>query len=162
MKPEIVISLAASVLSICAIGISIWQGYLMRRHNRISVKPLLAFQQNYKKVSESCGLVLVNQGLGTAIINDIRVYVNNDYIGLLDSNDTWERALLKTLPGGTKYSSKVLDGKYPLIAGDKITLLEFTEQNVDDKAIRKCLRSLEMEVRYESLYGTKFIDFCNK
>ncbi len=66
---------AATIIAILALLFTIYQGYLTRRHNRLSVKPFLNFTNKYdaNNIIQYC--ILKNSGLGPAIITNIKVYI---------------------------------------------------------------------------------------
>lgn len=62
----------AILISLIALGASIWQAHLSRAHNRLSVKPVLVGHSSDHEGVYS--LRVTNEGLGPAIITDARVY----------------------------------------------------------------------------------------
>jgi len=67
-------TLATIVISLSALGLSIWNGYLSRKHNRLLVNPYLLgrvrLHENQFKYE------IVNDHLGPAVINKIRYFAN--------------------------------------------------------------------------------------
>jgi hypothetical protein len=41
------ISLAATIIALCALGVSLWEGYNVRHHNQLSVKPYMVLSFDY-------------------------------------------------------------------------------------------------------------------
>jgi hypothetical protein len=67
MNENTIISISAVVIAISALIVSVWQGLTHRKHNRLAVKPILAFE--YWDVSDRpLSIVLHNRGVGPAII----------------------------------------------------------------------------------------------
>lgn len=69
------INVAILVSAISAVAVSIWHGWLMRRHARLSLKPHLDFSWNDIKSHE---LVLYNGGAGAAIVTQVYVAAGDD------------------------------------------------------------------------------------
>ena len=69
------ISLAAIVIALSALVLSIWQGILTRNHNRISVRPLVTISGAVNE--NGSGWKLGNAGLGPAIVKWFKVTVDD-------------------------------------------------------------------------------------
>lgn len=63
-------SRAAIIVAICAVAISVWQGYETRKHNRLSTKPIILYEWEVKEGQKS-GIYIQNNGLGPAVLTDI-------------------------------------------------------------------------------------------
>lgn len=57
------ISYSAALVALLALAVSIWQGYLTRLQNRLTVRPLLFAYSDFADGSKDSGLVLTNRGL---------------------------------------------------------------------------------------------------
>lgn len=68
-------SLLAGCLAVLALSVSLWQGYEERRHNRLSVRPLLTFDYTYDTAGWF-SLEVVNTGVGPAIIQRFEAFVD--------------------------------------------------------------------------------------
>jgi hypothetical protein len=155
MNTETIISLAAAIISLCAISISIWQGYLMRKHNRISVKPILSFGAKLKSASGKNKIIMSNNGLGTAILKELRIFVNGDFIGLADCHENWHSALQKAEAMFEGGNHTIFAGDFPIMAGETINLLTLIDDITDDQVL-EILGKFDFEVKYECLYGKKY------
>ncbi len=78
MKHENLQSLIAITIATLAVVISIWQGFEQRRHNRLSVKPLLNFETVAHNQTKT--IRLSNDGLGPAIIKEFYVTMDGEKI----------------------------------------------------------------------------------
>ncbi|MGL6310944.1 hypothetical protein ACSZMD_14545 [Aeromonas veronii] len=65
-----IISFCAAVIALSALGTSIWQGMLTRRHNQISVRPHIDCHTNITK-GERIDVVLYNHGVGPALFKKL-------------------------------------------------------------------------------------------
>ena len=71
------IALAALVVSVCALFISVQEARIMRTQQRVSIYPHLEAGVFYN--SEGFGMRVVNGGVGVAKIESIQVYEGDDY-----------------------------------------------------------------------------------
>lgn len=64
------ISLVAAVISACAIGITVWQGFQSRHHNRLTVRPLLTWRESRSANDDGfqVAYTVTNHGVGPAIV----------------------------------------------------------------------------------------------
>ena len=72
-----IMAICAVIIALSALFVAVLQGYLARKHNRLSVKPHLEVIRN-SFPSEPVSIVLKNHGTGPAIIKKIRVYVDKE------------------------------------------------------------------------------------
>ncbi|CAG1021695.1 hypothetical protein DOJK_01178 [Patescibacteria group bacterium] len=78
---EMCTGIASSVIAICALILSVWQGYLTRLHNRISVKPhLTTWSYDYIPGKGLCSIDLINNGIGPAVIKKFIIKVDGEVI----------------------------------------------------------------------------------
>ena len=67
MSPTMIVSWAAVAIAAVALGFSIWQGIEQRRHNRLSVKPTLAYYvTSGEPDGRAAGVYITNVGAGPA------------------------------------------------------------------------------------------------
>ena len=73
---ELIRSNIATIIALCALGLSIWQAQATIRHNHISVepRPIVYFSSDAKK--GKFGLYLSNNGMGPAYFDEFRLLVN--------------------------------------------------------------------------------------
>jgi hypothetical protein len=69
MQASDCIALSSVEIALCALGISVWQGYVAREHNELSILPLLHVDKEAREGND-IELVVINHGLGPAIIID--------------------------------------------------------------------------------------------
>ena len=73
MNWEIIIAIASSVIAICALIYSIWQGKQLQKHNKLSFKPHI---DNWGYTDSQKGVYtidLINNGLGPAVIKEFTI-----------------------------------------------------------------------------------------
>lgn len=75
LTPQTIIATMATIVSLCSLFLSIYQTKIMIKQQNASVWPnLLLFSTNYMENNEfSQAITLWNQGIGPAIIQDVKV-----------------------------------------------------------------------------------------
>lgn len=158
---EIWIALAAAFIAFCALGISIWQGFLMRQHSRLSVKPWLVLHRDAIE-GNAVEIHLVNAGLGPALVKDL-------YYTIEDTKICTEHPLKTALQTVGLEEELVIirhaelgsiDPTSPILANQKFRLLlvklrndisedqEFkTVRNVKEKTA-----NITIHISYQSIY----------
>ena len=153
------------IVALCALFIAAWQAWGTRRHNRLSVKPHLATWTNQ---DDSDGFykvrfVLLNNGLGPAILKKFRVFFDGKRMG-----DSCDRAalenkvaeILKQQPGIIRHTISVMGLDFPVPAGYQETLLEIQVPmtlQLDKKVYQDFLDRFDAEFVYQSMYGQRFL-----
>lgn len=69
------VSYLAMFIAVLALLVSIYEGYEIRKHNRLSLKPFLD-SSIYMEQNKLFKIQLKNEGLGTAIVEDFSIYAN--------------------------------------------------------------------------------------
>ncbi len=73
---DLAISISAIVIACAAVGISVWQGWVTRYHNKLSVKPILEISASVTDNSPLMGVWVENCGTGPAIIKNMIIYLD--------------------------------------------------------------------------------------
>ncbi len=149
-----IISIAALVAALAAVGVAVWQGAETRRHNRRSVKPHLTYYTFFSANHPCAGLELSNNGVGPAVITRFEVLVD----GTLMPNDGargWHRALeiLSLEPGWALFHW--LDPDDAIRVGESLWLLAIPEKHLNperERLLRDAIPRLEVRVEYRSVY----------
>ena len=146
-------AIATVIIALTAVFISIWQILSTRKHNRLSVTPLMRYYIVYNKSEMEQGIYLSNTGIGPAIIISYKVTVDgketpkNRYLdwslhtNKLDIDNSFVR-FRKSNIGVT------------ISKGETLPLLTACE-NIDKKQENKFLAALlriSIEIEYESIY----------
>ncbi len=153
----------AIFIAALAIISTVWQGYIARRHNRLSVKPLLGFHYKLKSVNGYYGIDIENRGLGAAIINKLYLYVGGKFIGHVNSEKVWTTGLTSLFSDSVvQFSCKKLTGKCTIKEGESLNILKFPDCNRSEKEMASKLELIEFEVKLESIYGEKFTEHSSK
>jgi hypothetical protein len=159
---EAVISISSAVIALCALGVSIWQGFLTRQHQRKSVTPLISLSHislNY----ESIEICIKNNGLGPAIILTYALSVNGKKTFINSEDDCYE--FINKLNLGEVEAEIYIPttGSY-IAVGQQIILLSIKPLRgvMDYNDFRKLIFSCEPEIEYKSIFGEKFSTNLNE
>ena len=98
-------TLAALILSIAAIFVSLMEVSAMRTQQKATVWPSISLQQGYN--SEGFQLSLTNKGVGPALLGDLALYLGSTEISDVD------RAILNTLGEERAFSYDVYSMNNP-------------------------------------------------
>ena len=144
MKSEKIQSYLAVFLAIFAVVISIWQGYEQRRHNRLSVKPILTFDgitSNNRRM-----IRLSNDGLGPAIIKRFRIIEDGKIYDAADGNPWNKLSFFSSLNYSEMY---YFDDGATIKPEDTYHLLSWEIDTTH-------LLGIELWIEYESIYEERF------
>lgn len=72
--------LLSTTLSLCALSLTLWQGYLTRKHNRLSTRPHLTLNSHLFVNGTFYAVDLKNDGLGPAFIKSISVFFDGEQL----------------------------------------------------------------------------------
>lgn len=162
MNTETYISITATAISLSAFGVAVWQGYLTRKHNRLSVKPMLHF--NTGIVGDDYVIELRNTGVGPAILKDCKITFNGNKIGDNPHHiikNLFNKLGIEHLSGGA-----YIPGENESMApGDKHNIfkiynLKYNEET-KDRIINDILW-LQIAIKYESIYSESQLVILNE
>jgi hypothetical protein len=152
------IALASATVAICALAISIWQGWLQRRHNILSVTPYLDVNVDGTRPSEVV-ISVKNSGLGPAYLDSVVANVRNEQMPL-NTRESYLRFVSAMSPSGqAKIHYSVADTTSVIAAGAEIVLLRIALANgaaPSNIEIKKFLEDTEFTVAFRSFYGRKY------
>jgi hypothetical protein len=157
MQNQDIIAICSVVIASAALIVTVWQGIVIRRHNRMSVAPHVRIEQRW--TSKRMTFVLRNCGMGPAIISDLKLKVDGKvfpesqlkmYLGvfkLLDIDINRTRIF-------------VPDSRDAISPNEEINLMDLDYTNVQgntDSALRQIDKRLGISLEYESIYEEKFL-----
>ena len=93
MSQELFFGITSISIALAAAIITIWQGFLTRKHNRLSVKPILRIDTQFL-LGKQCKILLVNNGIGPAIIKSVKYFIDDDS-SEQTIMDVWEKEYIK-------------------------------------------------------------------
>jgi len=158
-----VIALMATVISVCAFCVSVYQTQLARRQQLASVWPYLSIggYGTANSTSQSWGLRVVNNGLGPAIIESVKIGFAGQaqpFKKIVDSLyiKTTRMDSLKTL----NYSINEIERGNVISAGSTVEWLsfdlQFSSTPPGEPASKRFLPNLQLVIQYKSLYGERW------
>jgi hypothetical protein len=152
---NIVIAAVSVLIAILALGFTIWQAKKTIKHNKLSVRPCLSLHVDSTKL-EQVIVTMANTGLGTAILNKMKVYVDDKEITKPRKIET---AIEKVFPSEQEYKYHCqnfsLIDEFSMSKDSNIDLLSIKfDKPVDDHI--KQLNRISIEIEYKSLYGDKY------
>ena len=146
--------IAVITIAVLAVGVSLWQASVTRKHARLSVRPFLDFSWNVHKPNE---LILFNGGLGPAIVTQMYVAVGDDPLEPA-TDKLWTNVIAKLKFGQFDPSSLV--GNTMIAPNSKISVIKnlhikyMTLVEREDEGI--CQEKLRIKVTYKSAYEEPF------
>lgn len=145
-----VTAICGVVIAVASLGVSAYVARATRKHNRLSVRPLLGLTTTFT-VGAVAGLRLANSGLGPARIISSQLTFNGKQLGEFNKPnvDELRRDLDPRPHAATLGSQPFLDTDYQqfLLSVDPYDPAEHGEfrQLIEEQ--------LRLEIRYESIYG---------
>jgi len=145
-----VTAICGVVIAVASLGVSAYVAWATRKHNRLSVRPLLGLTTTFP-VGATAGLRLTNSGLGPArIISSQLTFDGEDFGEFNKPNvDEFRRRLAVRPHAATLGGHSFLDTDYQqfLLSVDPYDPSEHGE-------FRQLLQGrLRLEIGYESIYG---------
>jgi hypothetical protein len=149
-------TVATMTISICALGLSIWNGYQTRYHNKLAVKPYLKFVTvRHEGLFE---FKLCNKGLGPAEIESFDVLIENvvtDVKGIkcfVESFCKSRNLVFNEVPKVAKLGKGML-----MLPNEMVTIMKVSVTNNPISPIGDLLNNIfGAKVKYNSLYGDEF------
>ena len=154
-----VISLCAAIVALSALGVSIYQSYLMRKHNRLSLRPFLNLDHSYNDL-HPISIKVFNNGCGPAIVKNVDFKINGNSVNTR-SQDEFIAAFadididLNRISFSASFPKKQAFVK----AGDQFTIISFDSSHTDKELhafLMSKLSLIEVNVEYECMYNIKY------
>ena len=131
------VQFAALVVAVCALAVTVWQGVVTRKHNRLSVTPVLTL---YRR--EIDGIITVkNNGIGPALIISQEVYFKGEPL----EEESFQKAIPNLVDSG-----HLLPGA-AIAPGDEVML--FKSAAYVDGSHMEVLQELRFRITYKSIYN---------
>jgi hypothetical protein len=150
-----VIAICSVVIAVASLAVSAYVAWATRRHNRLSVQPVLGFRTTYSAKGTS-GLLLINSGLGPARIIESKLTYDGVQFGPFnESNVNKLRSYLKAHdPQSVRPNATTLGGQLVLDTDYQQFLLRIGPCDPSELAkFRQVIEGLKLEIWYESIYG---------
>lgn len=152
---------AANVIAVCAVLFAAYQAYLMRAHNRLSVRPrlerFLNSVEDRNMGQAEYTVELRNNGLGPAMISDWKVFLDGVEQHLPAAREV-DQFIKGFVPESTRTTTAFIGKNQVLRASDTLTLLKILvpPMSAGEKLnFEARLGRLDLVVEYASMYGEK-------
>ena len=150
---EQIVAISSLCVAALAFAVTLWQGYLTRKHNRLSVQPRLRVSL---QLGERPGIYLQNVGFGPAVIIDFLIALEgSDAVSAFDALDMLESPV--------PLNVNVLAKDDTIAPSEKITVLELKSSlpNQNVMSVISEWARLYISIEYASLYGQKMTTKCS-
>lgn len=156
---ELVTGISSIVIALCALGLSVWQACVARKHNKLSFKPHLSLMTHRDAEKGFYSVELINNGIGPAVIEDFSIKVDGKQVAG-EGTEPLEKALKIVLPN-LHYLSKqsYLAKGYSMAPKERCTVfaVQFTGKPMPTKEfIEHALNRGDLEICYKSFYEETF------
>lgn len=147
----------AVTIAAFALSVTVWQLSVIRKHNKLSVRPYLAFWEWHDGATNAYSLYLQNNGIGPAIITSFSVYVDHKRI-----DGRGDKALEKAAFVLFKNSNLLVERAYvhkgySMAANEKRRLIQLNLKAVTPPLTMADLEQAQNRVRividYKSIYA---------
>ena len=143
-NPEMIVALAAVILSVFTVLVGAYSATIDRAYARASVWPRLEMGQSYTQ--SSYGYFVSNRGTGPALIEHVRLAVDGqpkaDWAEVLDAYGAPEKR---------QYLQSQIDGR-TLSAGQDIQVFQTKDKNLIDRLVSSTGPPMSVEICYCSIY----------
>jgi hypothetical protein len=157
-----VIAISAVIIALAALAVAVYEGAMSRRHNRLSVMPLLEIDYHLRGTAGYYGVSVANQGLGPALVTHCVLQVDGETMQEQGGDNGWQAARVKLGFRELKPGLGITAPNVIIPAGDTVWLLsapvnEETERHYSEleAALRNPNPRLRITMSYESLYGDR-------
>ena len=155
-RPSVNMSMtvAAVVISLCALVVSFAEVRIMRSQQRANLYPYLKIGQKF--TSEGYGLMLTNKGIGPARVNSFQVYTGDLYF------TDWVSVAQHFLPDSLKenmgwHNMQMSDIQDEIIAPNESIRLIWTKYTPTSRRLLDHLHEIELRLCYSSLLDEHWV-----
>jgi hypothetical protein len=160
LTPEAIAAISSATIALCALGITVWQARIARRHNKLSVRPHLTTRIDSDPTNHVYSADLLNKGIGPALIKSFSIFVDGCAVGGEESEsikNAVEILFPKNVYALTHTHVPVGSG---LAANETIKLvsIQFAGQLVpSSKEVNDAIRRTRLLIHYSSMYEELFV-----
>lgn len=151
------------LIALCALVLTVYQGYTTRKHNRLSVHPIVNGTRHITTSPPVVQYTLSSMGLGPAVVTSYRVFIDGikfeydtDSV-LLCWSRIWNQLGIPQFDNHVWITPTHLAEGVSLSPGREITILEIVPDSVTTDRVHlfeeKVMERLSIVVCYESVYG---------
>jgi hypothetical protein len=155
---QTITGIASAFIALCALGLSVWQGLVARKHARLSVRPHLSHFSHGDGGSGVYTIEIVNNGIGPALIQKCTVKVDGKPVpgNNADVTESAVKTLFPTQPTRATNFGYLTPG-HAFRPNDQWVFVQLEFANPPEyKFVEKTLERLDLEIAYTSFYGEPF------
>ena len=153
--PEI----SSTVIALCALFFTVWQGRQLQKHNKLSFRPHITSWSHSNPDEGSYTVEIINSGLGPAIIESFTIKIDGEVI-LGRGTEPIEKGLKLLFPN-TNYTSQqaYMAKAYSMAPKERcsIVALQFQGPQLPTKdTVEHALNRADLIIEYKSFYDEEF------
>lgn len=157
---EVVAGISSSAIALCALGLTIWQAYVTRLHNKLSVTPYLTTWTHIELDRFHYTVEILNNGIGPALIKNFQVFLDGHEVPGEDL-EIMQKALKIIFPNYNHHANgSYLSEGYMMSPKESRSLvsLQFLGPNFPRKEeIDHANKRVKVLIEYESIYKEKHV-----
>ncbi len=156
---QAITGISSTVIALCALVFSFWQGAKIRKHNRLSVRPHLTTWRHRDPDKGFYAVELINNGIGHAVIEDFVIKIDGKRI---PGNETEpiERALKILFPNFSYQSNhSYLAKNYSMAPKERCAVVSVQflgPQFPSPEVVEHALNRSDLGISYKSFYEEIF------
>lgn len=140
------------VIALSAFILTMWQVFLSKKHNLLSIQPAVCSSSTYNY--DGFSSEIINKGAGVAIVDIFQFYIHGSEVTFKEFQADI-RDLVKDYEH-TLSDFTLKPGSF-IAAGEKFNVFDMQfENNVDKKFISSFRQRYSLFIEYHCLYGRKF------
>jgi len=156
---QVITGISSTVIALCALVFSFWQGAQIKKHNMLSFRPHLTTWTRQNSDTGFYTVELINNGIGPAIIEDFVLKVDGKRISG-DGTEPIEKALKILFPNLSYQSNhSYLAKNYSMAPKERcvVVSVQFSgPQLPSSEAVEHALNRGDLEISYKSFYEENF------
>jgi len=156
---QAITGISSTVIALCALVFSLWQGAQTKKHNRLSVRPHLTTWIHRNSDKGFYTVELINNGIGPAVIEDFVLKVDGKKISG-DGTEPIEKALKILFPNLSYHSNhSYLATNYSMAPKERCVVVSvqfFGPQLPSPESVEHALNRGDLEISYKSFYEESF------
>lgn len=156
---QFITGISTTVIALCALAFSIWQGIQTRKHNKLSVRPHFTIWTKSDVLKGFFAIELTNNGIGPALIEKFLVTIDSKVISGQGTEPIEKgfRMIFPDLQYTFRYGS--FSKGYSIAAKDKFTIanIQFSEPYPSPEFLKLAYTRLNFQITYKSFYEEHFI-----
>lgn len=152
-------SISAVVVALAALATAIWQAFLTRKHNRLSVTPSVTTASRLIK-GDSIKLCIENNGIGPAIINSVKISHKEKEFKIERYEDL--KAFFISFDINldvVNHIATLPTSPATLAHGQAITFFDILDSKNDSELhskLKEIIESMKIEIDYKCIYGIRY------